>query len=264
MKVTDAGAAYFGGCRRILADIAAAELAASGANSTPRGHLTVTAPALFGRLHVMPVVHDYLARFPSVHVNCWFLDRIVNRVDEGADVAVRIGELPDSSLQAIAVGKVRRLLCASPAYLERHGVPRQPNELTSRAIVQMAGSTGAPEWRFRANGKVFAVPIHPQMMTTTNDSSIAAALAGVGIARVLSYQVTEELAAGTLHTVLAEHELAPLSVARAGAALAALAWAALGRDRSCSAARRMPLPQLHCLTRGQGPRYVVTTQPQPS
>ncbi|MDQ8033988.1 MAG: LysR substrate-binding domain-containing protein [Bordetella sp.] len=212
VKVTDAGAAYFEDCRRILGEIDAAELAVGGANATPRGQLTVTAPALFGRLHVMPVVQDYLARYPSVNVNCWFLDRIVNLVDEGADVAIRIGELPDSTLQAVPVGKVRRLLCASPAYLKKHGTPREPAELAAHTTIQMTSHSGAPEWRFLSAGKTYPVAIQPRLVTTTNDSAIVAALAGVGIARVLSYQVTDELAAGALRIVLAEHELTPLPV----------------------------------------------------
>lgn len=212
VKVTDAGAAYFEDCRRILAEIDSAEQAAGGATATPRGQLTVTAPTLFGKLHVMPVVHDYLTRYPGATVNCWFVDRIVNMVDEGADVAVRIGELPASSLQAVSVGKVRRLICASPAYLKKHGTPKTPADLDDHVTIRTENLAGTPEWRFKSGSKSIGIPITPRLTTTTNDSAIAAAVAGLGVARVLSYQVTEELAAGKLRIVLAEHEMAPLPV----------------------------------------------------
>ncbi|MBP0588574.1 LysR family transcriptional regulator [Paraburkholderia sp. LEh10] len=212
VRTTDAGATFFEDCRRILSEVEAAELSAAGANTTPRGHLTVTAPVLFGRMYVTPVALEYLTRYPAVNLNCWFLDRIVNLVDEGADVAVRIGELPSSSLQAIAVGKVRRVLCASPAYLDAHGVPQRPEELESHVAIQATGLTPSPEWRFRVNGKPLAVPIQPRLVTTTNDSAIEAARAGLGIARLLSYQIAQDLAEGTLRIVLPDYELATLPV----------------------------------------------------
>lgn len=212
VRVTDAGATFFEDCRRILTEIEAAELTAAGTNTTPRGQLTVTAPVLFGKIYVTPLVHDYLTRYPAVSVHCWFLDRIVNLVDEGADVAIRIGDLPDSSLQAIAVGKVRRVLCASPAYLQTHGIPQSPDDLSSHVTIQATALSPVPEWRFRVNGKQLAMPIQPRLTTTTNDSGIAAALADLGIVRLLSYQITQELAEGRLRVVLADYELAPLPV----------------------------------------------------
>jgi DNA-binding transcriptional LysR family regulator len=212
VRMTDAGATFFEDCRRILSEIEVAELSAAGANTTPRGQLTVTAPVLFGKMYVTPIAHDYLTRYPAVNLNCWFLDRIVNLVDEGADVAIRIGDLPSSSLQAIAVGKVRRMLCASPAYLDAHGVPQHPDDLASHVTIQATGLTSAPEWRFRVDNKPLTVPIQPRLVTTTNDSAISAALAGLGIVRLLSYQIAQELADGTLRAVLADYELATLPV----------------------------------------------------
>ncbi|SEB98827.1 LysR family transcriptional regulator [Paraburkholderia caballeronis] len=212
VRVTDAGSTFFDDCRRILAEIDVAELSASGANATPRGQLTISAPVMFGRIYVVPIVHEYLTRYPAVNLNCWFLDRIVNLVDEGADVAIRIGKLPDSSLQAVAVGNVRRVLCASPAYLEAHGVPQRPDDLAGHATLQGTGLTPAPEWRFRADGRPLAVPIQPRLVTTTNDSAIEAALAGLGIVQLLSYQVTRELADGSLRIVLADYEVEPWPV----------------------------------------------------
>jgi len=212
VRMTDAGATFFEDCRRILADVDAAELSAAGANTTPRGMLTVTAPVLFGKMYITPIAQDYLTHYPAVSLNCWFMDRIVNLVDEGADVAVRIGELPSSSLQAIAVGHVRRVLCASPAYLEAHGVPQRPDDLASHVAIQATGLTPAPEWRFLVDGKPLTVPIQPRLVTTTNDSAISAALTGLGIVRLLSYQIAQELADGTLRVVLADYELPTLPV----------------------------------------------------
>jgi DNA-binding transcriptional LysR family regulator len=198
VRLTDAGATYFEDCRRILGEIEAAEVTATGTHAAPRGQLTVTAPVLFGKFHIMPIVLDYLTRYPAVNVNCWFLDRIVNLVDEGADVAVRIGELPSSSLQAVAVGKVRRILCAAPIYLH--------------VTIQSSGVSPAPEWRFTADQQPLAVPIQPRLITTTNDSAIEAAIAGLGVTRLLSYQVARELEVGTLKIVLADYEPAALPV----------------------------------------------------
>jgi DNA-binding transcriptional LysR family regulator len=212
VRVTDAGATFFEDCRRILAEIEAAELSAVGLSTTPCGQLTVTAPVLFGKMYVTPLALDYLTRYPAVNLNCWFLDRIVNLVDEGVDVAIRIGELPSSSLQAIAVGKVRRVLCASPDYLETHGVPQRPEDLASHVTIQATGLTPSPEWRFRVNGKPLTVPIQPRLATTNNDSAIAAALAGLGIVRLVSYQVAQELAEGRLRAVLSDYELVPLPI----------------------------------------------------
>jgi DNA-binding transcriptional LysR family regulator len=206
VRLTDAGATYFEDCRRLLGEIDAAEVAATGAHAAPRGQLTVTAPVLFGKMHLMPVVLNYLTLYPAVNVNCWFLDRIVNMVDEGADVAVRIGELPSSSLQAIAVGRVRRVMCAAPAYLQQYGVPKRPEDLAGHTTIQASGVSPAPEWRFSAGQQALAIPIQPRLATTTNDSAIAAAVAGLGVTRLLSYQVEHELEAGTLKIVLAEYE----------------------------------------------------------
>jgi DNA-binding transcriptional LysR family regulator len=212
VRVTDAGATFYEDCRRILADIDAAEVSAAGVNNTPRGQLTVTAPVLFGKIYVTPIAHEYLTRYPAVSLNCWFLDRVVNLVDEGVDVGIRIGELPSSSLQAISVGKVRRVLCASPAYLGAHGTPQRPEDLDAHVTIQSTGLTPAPEWRFLAKGKPLTLPIQPRLVTTTNDSAIDATRAGLGISRLMSYQVAQEIADGTLRVVLSDYELPALPV----------------------------------------------------
>jgi DNA-binding transcriptional LysR family regulator len=212
VRVTDAGARFAEDCRRILADIDEAETAATGTHSTPRGTLTVTAPVLFGHLYVTPILVSYLQQFPEVDGQCLFLDRVVNVVEEGIDVAIRVGELPDSSLQATRVGRVRRVLVAAPAYFEARGRPRRPEDLVQHTIVSASGVNPVSEWRFNDAGKPLIQRLQPRMRTTTNDSAIAAAVAGLGIARLLSYQVAGHLRSGALQPVLEAFESAPLPV----------------------------------------------------
>lgn len=212
VRVTEAGARYVEDCRRILAELAEADESVSGLHAAPRGRLTLTAPVLFGALFVTPIVTEYLQRYPEVTASCWFLDRVVNMVDEGVDIGVRIGELPDSSLQAIRVGRVRRVICAAPSYLKRHGAPQTPDELTAHTIVSASGVTPTPEWRLVENGAPKLVKLQPRMTTTTNDSAVAAAVAGFGLTRLMSYQVAEHVREGRLQLVLSEYETAPLPV----------------------------------------------------
>ena len=212
VRVTDAGARFAEDCRRILADIEEAETVATGTHAAPRGTLTLTAPVLFGHLYVTPVLVRYLQQYPEVDAQCLFLDRVVNVVEEGIDVAVRIGELPDSSLQAVRVGRVRRVLVAAPAYLKAQGVPQRPEDLARHAIVSASGVTPVSEWRFNDAGKPLLQRMHPRMRTTTNDSAIAAAVAGLGITRLLSYQVASHVRSGALQVLLEDFEPAPLPV----------------------------------------------------
>ncbi|OYU98482.1 MAG: LysR family transcriptional regulator [Burkholderiales bacterium PBB5] len=212
VRVTDAGARFADDCRRILGDIEEAETAATGTHTAPRGTLTLTAPVLFGHLYVTPILVNYLQRFPEVDAQCLFLDRVVNVVEEGIDVAVRIGELPDSSLQATRVGRVRRVLVAAPAYLKAHGMPQRPEALADHTIVSASGVTPLPEWRFNDGGKPLLQRLHARMRSTSNDSAIAAAVAGLGITRLLSYQVAAHLKTGALQIVLENFEAAPLPV----------------------------------------------------
>ena len=158
VRVTEPGARYVEDCRRILAELAEANESVGGMHGAPRGRLTVTAPVLFGARFVTPIVTEYLQRYPDVSVSCWFLDRIVNMMDEGVDVAVRIGELPDSSMQAIHVGHVRRVICGAPGYLERHGVPQRPDDLRQHCIISASAVTPTSEWRLAQDG----APLHRQ------------------------------------------------------------------------------------------------------
>jgi DNA-binding transcriptional LysR family regulator len=212
VRLTEAGACFARDCRHIIAEIEEAEAAAMGAHGSVRGTLALTAPVLFGQLHVTPILVTYLRRFPDVDAQCYFLDRVVNLVDEGLDVAIRIGELPDSSLQAIQVGRVRRVVVASPDYLKANGIPITPDDLASHVIVSAAGITPAADWRFVHKGQMITVAVNPRMQTTTNDSAIATAVQGFGVARLFNYQVATQLESGQLKIVLEDHEEAPLPV----------------------------------------------------
>ncbi|AWJ92780.1 LysR family transcriptional regulator (plasmid) [Azospirillum baldaniorum] len=209
VKVTEAGARYLEDCRRILSDITEAEAAAGGIYATPTGTLAVTASALFGPMHVLPIVTEYLDRYPGMRAQTFFVDRPVNIVEEGIDVAVRIGHLPDSGLTAIRVGTVRRVVCGAPAYFERHGVPQTPADLKHHRIAVSTGAWASPEWRFARDQRV---TIDPVLQCNTNEAVIATAKAGWGLTRVLHYQIGPALLAGELRIVLADHEEPPLPI----------------------------------------------------
>ena len=206
VRVTEAGARYAEDCRRILAELAEADESVAGLHGAPRGRLTITAPALFGTRVVTPIVAEYLQRYPQVSAWCWFIDRVVNMMEEGVDIAVRIGELPDSTLQAVRVGQVRRLICASPGYLAEHGRPATPDDLARHSIVSAAGGTRTPEWRLVHGGTPLVVRPQPRLVVTTNDAAVVAVVGGFGITRLLSYQVADELSDGRLQTVLDDCE----------------------------------------------------------
>lgn len=212
VRVTDTGSMYVEDCRRILADIDEAELSAIGTHGLPRGQLVVTAPVLFGKLFIVPLLERYMKTYPEVEVNCWFVDRVVNMVEEGADVAVRVGVLPNSSLRAIGVGRVRRVVCASPGYLEAYGIPQQPSDLAKHTIIVPTGLSPHSEWRFADGNRPISVKLHPRFTTTTNDSAVSMATAGLGIVSLLSYQIARELQEGHLKVVLSEYELSPMPV----------------------------------------------------
>ena len=212
VKVTEAGARYAEDCRGVLSQLNEADESASGLHSTPRGRLTITAPVGFGAMYVTPVVTEYLARYPEVTASCWFMDRVVNMLDEGVDVGVRIGELPDSSMQAIRVGRMRLLICATPAYLTEHGEPKSPEDLEKHMIIAASGATSTSEWRISSQGTPSVVKLRPRLITTTSDTAIAAALTGFGLTNVLAYKVTKHLREGRLKAVLSDFEPPALPV----------------------------------------------------
>ncbi|HWS40547.1 MAG TPA: LysR family transcriptional regulator [Arenimonas sp.] len=212
VRVTEAGARYVEDCRRIITELIDADESVGGVHGAPRGRITITAPMLFGAKFVTPIVTDYLQRYSEVSASCLFLDRVVHMIDEGVDVAIRIGELPDSSMQAIRVGHVRRVICASPAYLKKNTLPKNPDDLQKHTIISANSVTASPEWKLMINGEQRIIKLQSRLNTTTNDSAIAAALNGFGLTRLLSYQVAEFLRDGQLKTVLSEYEPAPLPI----------------------------------------------------
>jgi DNA-binding transcriptional LysR family regulator len=210
VRLTDAGARFLADAKRILAELDEAEATAAGAQAEPRGLIAVTAPSMFGRRHVSPHVLAFIERHPAVTVRALFVDRIVDLVDEGFDVAVRIAHLPDSSLTAVRVGAVRSVVCASPAYLAAHGRPRTPADLAGHRAVLFSPSTAVSPWSFAAGPPVPPPPA--RIIAGAVDLAVTAAVAGHGLTRVLSYQVRDEVADGRLEVVLAAHELPPFPV----------------------------------------------------
>jgi DNA-binding transcriptional LysR family regulator len=206
VRVTEAGRRYLEDARQILAGLEAADEAAAGINAEPRGHLAVTAPVMFGRLFVMPGIVAYLERYPAMEVDAVLLDRSVNLLEEGLDVGVRIGELPDSSMRALRVGSVRHVLVAAPAYLERHPSPRVPQDLREQTLIASAAGGFGSSWRFSDAAGEHPLKITARLTVTSNDAAISAALAGFGIARLLSYQVAAAVEAGSLQVLLPQHE----------------------------------------------------------
>ncbi|OCW27632.1 LysR family transcriptional regulator [Pseudomonas aylmerensis] len=212
LHLTEAGQRYLEDCRRILAELDEAEEAAAGSYTIPCGHLTVTAPVLFGELYVAPALGEYLDRFAQVSINALLVDRVVNMLDEGVDVAVRIGHLQEPGQQAIKVGEVRRVVCAAPAYLEQYGRPRHPSQLRDAKIATSSSSQLVSEWRFVEDGQPLTVPIEPRLVVTANNAAINLARQGWGMTRVLSYQVAAAVAAGELEIVLEAFEPAALPI----------------------------------------------------
>ena len=212
VHLTEAGQRYLEDCRRILADLQDAEESAAGSHADPRGQLTITAPVLFGDLYVTPVVVGFLEQYPQVNINALLVDRVVSLVEEGVDVAVRIGELPDSSQYAIAVGEVRRVVCGSADYLRRYGRPLHPEELGRTRIIATSAIGQQRSWPFMAAGTSMHVRLEPRMVVTANQAAITAATLGLGLTRVLSYQVADKVAAGELEIVLEDFELPPLPI----------------------------------------------------
>ena len=212
VTITDVGQRFLASARRILADLETAEKEAVGETAAPQGHLTVTASVTFGRSAVAPVVCDFLGQHPRVTASVLLLDRVANLVEEGIDVAVRIGHLPDSNLIAKRVGAVHRILVASPDYLARRGVPASPADLRHHSVIAFTGLMPHREWRFLDGQKPSSVSLHPTFEINDAVAAIQAAEIGHGITIVLSYMVSDQLHAGTLKPVLAPFTLPPQPV----------------------------------------------------
>jgi DNA-binding transcriptional LysR family regulator len=209
VKMTEAGTRYLDDCRRILSDIAEAEAAAGGSYATPSGTLAVTASALFGQMYVLPVMTEYLDAYPTMRARAFFVDRPVNIIEEGIDVAVRIGHLPDSGFTAIKVGTVRRVICGSPAYFEKYGVPATPADLKNHRIAASTSAWASPEWRFVDDQRV---TIDSALQCNTNEAVIETAKGGWGLTRVLHYQIGPALIEGQLQIALSDFEEPPLPI----------------------------------------------------
>jgi len=212
LALTEAGEAYVAASRRILDQIDDAERAASGEYRAPRGHLTITAPLMFGRLHVEPVVLTFLQAYPDITVQLALADQVINLADDHVDVALRIGELPDSSIKAIRLGAVSWVTCASPAYLQARGTPAAPEDLAHHQCISFAGRTAAQSWSFGPDKQARVAAIRPRLIVNTADGAINAAVAGAGITRVRSYQIAPHLADGRLQLILRGFEPPPMPV----------------------------------------------------
>jgi DNA-binding transcriptional LysR family regulator len=221
LTLTDAGRTYVADCKRILEQVREAERAASGEYDAPKGDLIITAPIVFGRLHVLPVVTAFLKEHRDIDVRIMLADRMVNLIEDQIDLAIRIGELPDSSLVATRVGTIRRVVCASPGYFAVRGTPKSPTELQIHDCVTFEGLTSPDAWNFTIGKTETSIAIHSRLVANTAEAAIDAAIAGLGITRVLSYQIANAIRAGTLTLALQEFESTPwpVSLVHAGGRL---------------------------------------------
>jgi DNA-binding transcriptional LysR family regulator len=209
VSLTDAGRAYVEACRLIVEQVEEAERTAMGEYASPRGALMVTAPIVFGRLHLLPVALAFVEEFQEVELRLVQSDHVLNLQEDRIDAAVRIGELPDSSLIATRIGATRRVVCASPEYLAAHGRPKTPDDLKAHACITFEGLASGNAWRFKSGKAEKPVAVRSPLSVTTAEAAIDAAIAGAGITRVLSYMVDSAKRAGKLKFLLEEFELPP-------------------------------------------------------
>jgi DNA-binding transcriptional LysR family regulator len=214
LALTDSGAAYVAAAKRILDEVNEAERAASGEHAAPRGELVITAPVVFGRLHVLPVIAEFLARWPEINVRLVLADRNLHLIDDRVDIAVRIGALADSALVSTQVGAVRSVVCGSPAYFAARGVPKRPEDLAALSAVTFDPLSSPQHWIFRdpKSKRELRAPVRSRLTVNTAEAAIDGAAAGLGVTRVLSYQVAQAVLDGRIEIVLAEYEPAPAPV----------------------------------------------------
>jgi DNA-binding transcriptional LysR family regulator len=214
LQLTDAGATYVAAAKAILERVSEAEAQAAGEYTSPRGELTMTAPIVFGRIHVVPVVNEFLRRYLDINIRMTLADRNINLVDDNVDLAVRVGTLPDSSMIATRLGTIRRVVCGSPAYFAAHGIPKSPADLADLTCVTFSGMGTGTSWAFVGKDKRTRQGPRPRCRLNINtaEAAIDSAIAGVGITHVLSYQVADAVRAGKLRIVLQNFEPAPVPV----------------------------------------------------
>ncbi len=241
-SLSDEGREYFERCKRVLAEVADADAALSARRADPKGRLRLTAPVTYGRMHVAPAVADFAATHPGIEVDLLLLDRVVDLVEEGIDAAVRIGRLPESTLVALPLGETRRVVCASPAYIKRAGLPETPQDLAQHRIIQFTGLSSTDEWVFGAGGasgkamatrgtkaakakkatkargtgpnatKPMRMAVHPFLRTNQIDAALDPCLRGLGCAQFLCYQVIDLINAGKLRRILPDFDPPPLPI----------------------------------------------------
>lgn len=209
LQVTEEGAAFITAARRILDELDDAERTVSGEYHAPRGELAVTAPIMFGKLHVAPIVHEFLAAYPDVSVRLILLDGVIDLAEAHVDVALRIGQLPDSTLMTRRLGEVRWLFCASPDYLDGHGTPQHPAELVDHECIAFEGLQRYRDWPFVDDGQPKSIAIRPRFSVNTADAVIAGVTAGLGIARIMSYQAVGAIVDGSARVILTDFSPAP-------------------------------------------------------
>ena len=212
VRLTEAGARYLLDSKRILGELEDADQAVSGAQAEVRGALAITSSVLFGRAFVAPLLHAFLGHHAKINVRALFVDRVVDLIEEGLDVAVRIAHLSDASFTAIRVGAVRNVVCASPAYLKRHGVPQSPDDLKAMAAFCFSGDRSPPAWSFRDGKRTLSVRPNARLVVNSPEVAMQGAVAGEGVTRVLSYQAASEVKAGRLRVILREFEPEPIPI----------------------------------------------------
>jgi len=206
VRLTESGMRFLQDAQQILEQLAEAEGAVRGVYAQPSGTLTITAPVLFGSLHIMPIVVEYLALYPEVNVRTLFYDRVTNLLEEEIDVAIRIGQLKDSNLYATQVGSVKRIVCGSPDYFKINGTPETPQALTEHKIIFPTTYEVTRSWQFNDNGNSLSVKLSPHLVCNHNAAALNACVMGAGITRLMSYQAGEALAQGTLKRILTHYE----------------------------------------------------------
>jgi DNA-binding transcriptional LysR family regulator len=212
LTLTDAGRSYVAACKRILEDIGETERTAAGEYVAARGDLAIAAPIVFGRLHVLPIAIEFLGAYPDIDIRLALADRVVNLHEEDIDLAIRIGELPDSSLVATRVGSIRRVVCGSPAYFGTRGMPESPSDLSAHDCITFEGLTSPDGWKFTVGKSTVSVATRSRLIVNTAEAAIDAAIASVGVTRVLGYQAASEVRTGALVLVLSDFEPAPWPV----------------------------------------------------